>query len=134
MSAGSPAASTTTSAPRPAVASLTAETAAAARAGVARATGDDRIEQNRLAGLDARDAVADRLDDAGGFVAHHHGETDSGMASGVDLEVRVAHRRRRDAHHGFAAAGDRRRSRQELEAPRRLEHRRAGHAGLTSPP
>jgi len=115
-------------------AGVTAEVAVATRAGVARATGDDRIEQNRLAGLDARDAVADPLDDAGGFVAHHHRETDPGMASGVDLEVRVAHGCRRDAHHGFAATGDRRRSRHELEAPRRLEHRREGHAGLTSPP
>src|SRR6266851_3578577 len=48
-------------------AGVTAEVAVATRTGVARATGDDRIEQNRLAGLDARDAVADRLDDAGGF-------------------------------------------------------------------
>jgi hypothetical protein len=46
------------------------------------------------------------------------------MTAGVDLEIGVADGGRRDAHHRLAPTRDRLGSRQDLEAPRRLEHRR----------
>src|SRR2546427_3175303 len=112
-------------------AGVRAQVSMATETGPARATLDDRIEQDRLAGPDALHTLADRLDHAGGLVAHHHREPHSRMAAGVDLEIGVADGGRRDPDARLAPTRHRLRSPQELETPRRLEHRRE-HAHITT--
>src|SRR5262249_37741469 len=88
---------------------------------VTRAARDDRIDDNTLARGEPPDVGPDGLHDAGRFVADHPGVEHARMLAGVDGEIRVAHRRRRHAHHDVSALGHRHRAIDQREAMRSLE-------------
>ena len=91
---------------------------------------NDRIDNYRLAGREALDFRPYRVDDAGRFMSHHDRITHAGMLAGVDTEIRVAYRGRRNAHHYIVRFFENRLvACHDIETPRCFEHRGA-HCSL----
>src|SRR5262249_15525332 len=86
---------------------------------------DERIDDDPRANGDAG-VRPDGLHDAGGLVTEHDRVSNTGVLPGIDREIGVTDRGRRDAHERLSGRRRARRLLHESEASRRLENGRAG--------